>query len=34
VIPGDLLERWSGLRVPSVNRPVDRGREMAVVEEP
>jgi hypothetical protein len=25
VVPDDLAERWSGLRVPSANRPVDRG---------
>jgi hypothetical protein len=31
---GDLSERWSGLRVPSANRPVVRGREMMVMDEP
>jgi hypothetical protein len=25
VVPGDLSERWPGLRVPSANRLVDRG---------
>jgi hypothetical protein len=33
VAPGDFSEKLLGLRVPSTNRPVMRGREMVVVVE-
>jgi hypothetical protein len=32
--PSDFSERWPGLRVPSTNIPVSRGREVGVVQEP
>jgi hypothetical protein len=32
--PGDLSERWPGLRVPSANRLVVWGRKTMVMEEP
>jgi hypothetical protein len=33
-VPGDFSEKWLGLRVPSANSPVVRGRETVVGEEP
>jgi hypothetical protein len=34
VVLDDISERWPGLRVPSANRPVIRGREIVIDEEP